>query len=43
MIEIYNTIILKIINVINSFGLGTLYNLCSFITNLFIFLNYYMV
>ena len=42
MIEIYNNFILKISDVINEFSFSSLYNLCLFITNLFIFLKYYL-
>lgn len=42
MVKIYNKFILKITDIINEFGFSSLYNLCFFITNLFIFLNYYL-
>ena len=42
MIKIYNNFILKISDIINKFGFSSLYNLYFFVTNLFIFLNYYL-
>lgn len=42
MKKLYNNIIYKINKGIYRFGYGTLYNLILFITNLFIFLNYYL-
>lgn len=43
MQKLCNNIIYKINENIYKFGYGTLYNLILFITNLFIFINYYIV
>lgn len=43
MKKLYNNIIYRINKNIYKFGYETLYNLILFITNLFIFINYYIV